>query len=205
MFKAAKQDLSSGSVLAHYDPTLPLQLAGDASRYGIGAVLSHCYPDGTERPIAFASRTLLPSECNYTQIEREALSLVFGTQKFYQFIYGCQFTLITDHRPLTTIFGDKRGIPPVAAARLQHWALLLSAYHYNIVFTPTKSHANADCFSRLPILGKGTVGNPSDVTLFNLSQISFLPVNEADMLSITRTDPLLGTVLRYTKSGWPVQ
>ena len=171
-FKAAKQALSLASVLAHYDPTLPLQLAGDASCYGIGAVLSHCYPGGTERPIAFALRTLLPSERNYAQIEREAFSLVFGTQKFHQFIYGHQFTLITDHCPLTTIFGDKRDIPLVAATRLQRWALLLSVYHYNIVFKPTKSHANAECFSRLPISGKGVVGNPSDVTLLNLSQIS---------------------------------
>ena len=84
-------------------------------------------------------------------------------------------------------------------------ALLLSAYHYSIVFKPIESHAHADCFSHLPISGKGAVGNPSDVTSFNLSQISFLPVNEADMLSTTRTDPLLGTVLRYTKSGWPVK
>ena len=164
--------------------------------------MSHRYP---ERPIAFASRTLLPSERNYAQIEKEALSLVFGTQKFHQYIYGCQFTLITDHRPLTTIFGDKRGIPPVAAARLQRWAILLSAYHYYIIIKPTKSHANADCFSRLPISGNGAVGNPTDVTLFNLSQISFLPVNEADMVAATRTDPLLGTVLCYSKSGWPVK
>ena len=42
------------------------------------------------------------------------------------------------------------------------------------------------------------------MTLFNLSQISSLPVNEVDIRSATRTDPLLETVLRYTKSGWPV-
>ena len=51
---------------------------------------------------------------------------------------------------------------------------------------------------------RGSIGNPTDVTLFNLSQISFLPVNEADILSATRADPFFGTVLRYTKSGWPV-
>ena len=62
VFRQAKEQLSSAPVLAHYDSQLPLQLAGDASSYGVGAVLSHKYPDGSERPIAYASRTLLPSE-----------------------------------------------------------------------------------------------------------------------------------------------
>ena len=87
-FTQAKESLSAELVLAHYNPQLPLQLAGDASCYGIGAMLSHQYPDGTERPIAYASRTLQLSEKNYAQIEREALSLVFGIQKFHQYIYG---------------------------------------------------------------------------------------------------------------------
>ena len=80
-FGQAKQSLSSEPVLAHYNPQLPLRLAGDASCYGIGAVLSHQYPDGNERPIAYASRTLQPSERKYAQIEREALSLVFWNTK----------------------------------------------------------------------------------------------------------------------------
>ena len=87
VFRKDKEQLSSAPVLAHYKTQLPLQLAGDASSYGVGAVLSHKYPDGSERPIAYASRTLLSSERNYTQIE-EALALIFGIQKFHQFIYG---------------------------------------------------------------------------------------------------------------------
>ena len=88
-FREAKQVLSSASVLGHYDPALPLHLVGDASCFGIGAVSNH-YPDGTERPIALP-QTLLPSERNYAQIEREALSLVFGTQKIHQYICSQQF------------------------------------------------------------------------------------------------------------------
>jgi len=72
----SKHSLSSNSVLAHYIPQLPLSLARNALYYGIGAVLSHQHPDGTEQLITYASRTLLPSEKNYTQIECEALSLV---------------------------------------------------------------------------------------------------------------------------------
>ena len=109
VFRAAKQSLSSDSVLEHFNLQLPLRLAGDPSCYGIGAVLSHQYPDGSERPTAYASRTLLLSERNYTQIKRETLSLVFRIQKFHQFIYGRSFTLVTDHKTANHHIGWKEG------------------------------------------------------------------------------------------------
>ena len=190
-------------MLAHYDPRVPIRLAGDASSYGIGAVLSHVFADGTEQPVAYASRTLLPNEQNYAQVEKEALSLIFGVQKFHQYIYGREFTLVTDHRPLTTIFGPKKGVPPLAAARLQRWALLLSAYRYNIEFKPTLAHANADGLSRLPLKQKAATGNPPDPGVFNVRQLNVLPVTAKQLAAATCTDPVLGRVLRYTRAGWP--
>lgn len=94
----------------------------------------HVMPDGTERPVAFTSRTLSTSEQNYAQGEKEVLSLIFGIKKFHTYLYGRNFTIITDHKPLTAILGPKKGVPPMAAARLQRWALLLSAYKYQIEF-----------------------------------------------------------------------
>ena len=79
-FQEAKKRLTDASVLTHYDATLPIRMAADASAYGIGAVISHVCRDGKERPIAFVSRTLSPSERNYAQIEKEALSRVRSYQ-----------------------------------------------------------------------------------------------------------------------------
>ena len=121
-------------MLVHYDLNRDLKLACDASSYGLGAVLSHIMDDGQERPIAYASRTLSSSERNYAQIEREALSIVYGVKKFHQFLYGRKFTLVTDHQPFLALLGPKATIPTMAAARMQRLAIVLSAYDYQIEY-----------------------------------------------------------------------
>ena len=146
-FKQAKEKLLSPKVLIHYNLSLPIRLVGDASAYGIGAVISHVMADGSERPNVFASRTLLPSERNYAQLEKEALSLIFGINKFHTYLYGRHFTLVTDHKPLPTILGPNKGIPSMTAACLQRWAVPLSAYSYTIEFCPTQQLSNADGLS----------------------------------------------------------
>ena len=150
-FEQIKEALTSTKVLAHYDSKLPVGLACDASAVGVGAVLFHRYEDGAERPIAYASKSLTKAEKNYSQIEREALSIIYGVKKFHQYLYGHSFLLLTDHKPLLTIFGEKKGIPVMAASRLQRWAIILAAYSYIIEYVPTKEHGNADCLSRLPM------------------------------------------------------
>ena len=138
-FQEAKQKLASAPVLVHYDLSLPLRLAGDASQYGIGAVISQVGPNGDEQPVAYASRTLSTPEKNYSQIEKEALSLIFGLHKFHQYLYARNFTIVTDHKPLLAILGPKKNIPALAAARMQRWALLLSAHNYKLEYRPTRS------------------------------------------------------------------
>ena len=81
-------------MLAHYDPSLPISLASDASSYEIGSVISHVLPDGSDRPIAFASQTLSASEKNYYQLEKEALSLVFGVKSSTNICIGVNLHLL---------------------------------------------------------------------------------------------------------------
>ena len=145
-FQQAKDALITSQVLLHYDSALPIRLAADASAYGVGAVISHVLPNGNEKPIAFVSTTLSPTEHNYAQIEKEAVALIFGVKKFHQYLYGQKFTLVTDHKTLLASLGPKKGISSLAAARLQRWAVLLSAYRYEIEFKSTTDHANADTF-----------------------------------------------------------
>ena len=204
-FEEAKRQITSAGVLIHYNPTLPISMAADASAYGVGAVISHVFPDGSERPIAFASRTLSTSERNYAQIEKEALSLVFGVQKFHRYLYGRRFTLITDHKPLTTILGPKKGIPSLAAARLQRWAILLSAYDYDICYKPTNDHGNADGLSRLPLPTTNPTPDSTGASTFNIGQVQALPVTSQDIRNATRRDPVLSKVYRYVEKGWPSQ
>ena len=187
-----------------HDPSMPMKMAGDASAYGIGAVISHMYPDGGERPIAYVSRTLTAAEKNYPQIEWEALSLVYGIKKFHQYLYGQSFVLVTNHKPLTTLLGPKKGIPPLIAARLQKLALLLSAYRYEIERKPTSEHANADGLSQFPMdKGKSESQSTSADCAFIIGQLQALPVTVEWLGATTRNDPLLSKVHLYVREGWP--
>ena len=132
-FEESKKLLQKSSFLVHFDPTLKIILACDASAYGIGAVLSHQMPVGSEKPVGFASRTLTKAEQNYSQIDKEALACVFGVQKFRSYLYGHHFTLQTDHKPLLTLFNENKAIPPQASGRIQRWALTLASFEYSIV------------------------------------------------------------------------
>ena len=201
-FEVNKQALVDSPALAHYDATKPLQLACDASPFGVGAVLSQFNDNSKERPVAFASRTLSAAEKNYAQIEREALALIYGVRKFHQYLYGREFTLLTDHKPLTSILGSKVGIPTLAATRMQRWALTLSAYHYSIKYRKAKENANADAMSRLPSSPSESELEAND-DVFQMTYLDKLPIRSEDIEQATKHDGVLSQVLQYTSQGWP--
>ncbi|KAK3752963.1 hypothetical protein QZH41_005120, partial [Actinostola sp. cb2023] len=113
--------------MAHYDPAAETHLRVDASPVGLGAILLQCQ-DGVSRPVAYASRTLTDVERRYSQTEKEALAVVWGCEKFHLYLYGTEFTLFTDHKPLEVIYSP-RAKPP---ARIERWVLRLQPYRFKI-------------------------------------------------------------------------
>ena len=106
-------------------------MIADASPVGLGAVLIQ-EQNGEERVVCYASRSFTSVEKRYSQTEKEALGLVWACERFHAYLYGKQFELITDHKPLEIIY-SKNSLPP---ARIQRWVLRLQSYDFVVKYRP---------------------------------------------------------------------
>ena len=209
-FKKVIDLLSSDSVLVHYSADLPLGLATDASQVGIGCVLFHRYPDGSERPIYNCSKSLNSAQKRYGMVQLEALAIIFGLKKFHQFLFGRHFILVVDHKPSLALFGPSKPIPAMAANRLARWALQLSQYDYEIEYRSTHKHGNVDALSRLPSSSDSSFDREEEEddvqTVLLVQWIGKSVSNSNDSLALIREsdkDPVITTAIRYATSGWP--
>jgi len=145
-FQELKNRISSPPILRLPDVSQPFILQTDVSHLGIGAVLLQEDSAGEKRPIAFASRKLQPRETRYSTIERECLAIVCGTAKFQEYLYGTEFILETDHRPLQYLTQAK-----FQNGRLMRWALALQPYRFLLRAIRGRDNVGADCLSRNPV------------------------------------------------------
>lgn len=199
-FEKAKEELRSTKVLINFDPEKEVILTCDASDYGLSAILSHATPEG-DRPIAYASKALSTSELNYSPIDKEARAIIFGVTKYYDYLYAREFTLRTDHQPVVRILGKKKGIPIMAARRLQRYADFLNAFEYNIEYVKSKENC-ADGLSRLPMEHRKST-NKEFTYLNYVEQKSFSCLDNKVIAKETRKDKLLSRILLYIRNGWP--
>ena len=127
-FEWIKEAVVSDTTLRYFDPSLPMTIQVDASQVGIGAALLQ-----NGNPIAFASKALTKTKCQYTNIEREMLAAVFGVERFHTYINGQSFTIESDHKPLESISRKNLADTP---AWLQHMMLMPTGIWFHNLLLP---------------------------------------------------------------------
>ena len=158
--------------------------------------------DGTDKPIAFSSRTLAPAERKYSQIETEGLSIIFRVRRFHQYFFSRQFTILSDHKPLKHLFSETQATPTLVSARIQQWSLTLGAYDYTTEYKPGQEHGNADMLSRLPLPETPAKVPIPGETILLLDMLNSLPVTSEHIRQWTSKDPDLSKVKIMVQQGW---
>ena len=140
-----KTELTRPAVLTLYDPEASLKVSADASAYGLGVVLLQQHTPPEWKPVVYASRAMRETEQRYSQIEKEALALVWACERFSDYVVGKSVELETDHKLLvpllTTTHLDR--MPP----RVLRFRLRLTRFDYTITHVPGKLLYTADALS----------------------------------------------------------
>ncbi|GFX43937.1 retrovirus-related Pol polyprotein from transposon opus [Trichonephila clavipes] len=144
-FQRCKQALADAALLAHPSPSAPLALHVDASDYAIGGAL-HQVVDSELQPLAFFSRKLTSSEKSYSAYNRELLAIYSAIRHFRYMLEARDFTVFTDHKPLTYAFRQKSD---KCSPRQIHQLDFISQFTTNIVHIPRSDNIAADVLSRV--------------------------------------------------------
>ena len=140
-FIRLKDSLVSDQVMTYFNPSLPSELWVDASPVGVSGILIQ-----QGKIVSYGSRALSPTEQRYSQTEREALACVFGCEHYFLYLFGKEFTLITDHKPLESIFNN---VKKIHNARLERFRLRLNTYNFKVKYRKA-SEMISDYCSRHP-------------------------------------------------------
>ena len=171
-FEKLKKMFNEPPILAHFDPNKKTMITTDACTQGIGAVLSQIDSEGNRRMIGAASRSLTSAEKNYAVIEKEALGVVWGLEKFNYYICGAPIVVETDHKPLITLLGRKE--VEKISIRIQRFRIRLMRYSVEMVYIPGKLNIGADALSRYPSKTTST-SNILEIEVNQLVESTFVP------------------------------
>lgn len=143
-FEKLKKMLTEAPILARPDFDKDFILVTDASRLGLGCILTQLDENGHEHPIIYASRSLKSSEVNYGVSKLECLVIIWAVKLFRPYLLGRKFTVITDHSALKGLLNTTN--PTGIIAR---WITILTEYEYDIKYRPGRINESADFLSRL--------------------------------------------------------
>ncbi|CAI6377494.1 unnamed protein product [Macrosiphum euphorbiae] len=196
-FNVLKCALTSEPLLQYFDLNKKCTLSVDASKDGLGAVLLQ-----NDYPVAYASKTLNDTQKQYAQIEKELLAILYGCERFKQYIYGKNINIESDHKPLETIFKKPLDKTP---ARLQRMRIKLMAYDLNIIYKPGKFLKIADTLSRAHIKDNIDLCE-SEIELQVNMIIKKLNISENKLRQFKeefKKDTEFQMLLEFVKHGWP--
>lgn len=196
-FRDLCESLGKAPVLAIFDPEKPCKVQTDSSKDGLGCVLLQ-----ENGPVAFASRTLTQSEQKWAQIEKELLAVVFACSRFHNFLYGREFVVESDHKPLESLI--KRDIDDVTP-RLQRMFLALLKYPgLSLVYLPGKDMLVADCLSRAALKTTDESDSQLEGVVHSLTKRACMSEENYDRYVETlNRDERYMRIVRYIQCGWP--
>jgi len=194
--------ITSAPTLKFFNHTLNTRLRSDASSEGLGALLEQQHQNDWY-PVAYASRSLTDAENNYAQIEKETLSILFGCERFHEYLYGRHFIVYNDHQPLKSIFNKPlASCPP----RIQRLFLRLQRYEFDFMYAQGKTMVVSDTLSRAHLAIAQSEINESDMLFFVHSVINQFPVSDRKLKQLqdeTAKDKEMNLLKEYTMNGWP--
>ena len=131
--------------------------------------------------MTFASKTLTPTQSAYSNIEREALAIVYGIHKFHTYLFGKPFVVVTDHKPLLMILNKPlKSAPP----RLQRLLIKIQDYDFLLVHRPGSQMIIADALSRLPN-SKKSAEIPLDIAVDNILIDDIDEYQQIDLINVS--------------------
>ena len=142
-FDKLKVILEKKPIVKIFDPKKDMTLTTDASEHSISGIISQ---EG--HPIMYLSRRLTNIESNYSNIEKEALAIVWTISRARQFLIGKKILLRSDHRPLEFILNPRKELPKVTTSRILRWAIRLMAFDFDIEYVKGNSITHVDALSR---------------------------------------------------------
>ena len=175
--------------MSYFNPAQETKVIVDASPVGLGGLLAQ---DG--KVISYASRALSDVESRYSQTEREMRAIVWALEHFHLYLYGSEFTIMTDHKPLLGIFNSHKP----TSARMDRWKLRLMPYKCHLVYRPGKDAENpADFMSRHPNLQATAKRNVADEYVYYVCS-NAIPkaMTLQEIQSETEKDPTLQSLIK---------